>query len=66
MKHCYFCTNNIKEIDHKDTDILKRFLTPQARIMGKRRTHVCARHQRRLATAVKRARMLAMLPFIAR
>lgn len=66
MKQCYFCTNNVKAIDYKDTESLKRFLDPYARIVNHRKSGVCAKHQRQLALAVKNARQLALLPFIAR
>lgn len=63
---CHFCTSNIKQIDYKDTEILKKFLDPYARIAKRHRTNVCARHQRKLSLAVKRARFLALLPFVTR
>ncbi|MEK9166573.1 MAG: 30S ribosomal protein S18 [Patescibacteria group bacterium] len=63
-KQCYFCTSNIKIVDYKNADLLKRFIDPQARIMPKRRSGVCALHQRKLARAVKRARIMALLPFV--
>lgn len=66
MKHCHFCNNNMKVIDHKDAEQLKRFLDPHAKIMSHRRTNVCSLHQRKLSTAVKRARMIGLLPFTAR
>ena len=66
MKYCHFCNNNIKQIDYKDLDTLRRFLDPQAKIGNHRRTGVCAAHQRKLSLAIKRARFLALLPFIAR
>ena len=64
VKNCYFCTNNIKRIDYKDVDLLRKFLDSHARLPAHRRTGVCARHQRALALAVKRARRLAFLPFV--
>jgi small subunit ribosomal protein S18 len=64
-KQCYFCTSNIKAIDYKDTEILKRFLSPQAKILARRKTSVCSKHQRKLAQAVKRSRQMALLPFVA-
>jgi len=64
MKQCYFCTNNIKEIDYKDVDTLKNFIDSHSRISRRRKTAVCAKHQRRLATAIKRARFMALLPFL--
>lgn len=65
-KVCHFCTNNIKQVDYKDTENLKKFLDPYARIMKHTRSGVCARHQRKLAMAIKRARFLALLPFVSR
>jgi len=61
---CYFCSQNIKDIDYKETDLLKRFTSSQAKIIDPRYTATCAKHQRRLANAIKRARMLALLPFV--
>ena len=63
---CYFSTNNIKYIDYKDTETLKKFLNPHARILSRKRTGVCAKHQRKLAQAVKRARFMGLLPYISR
>ncbi|MEK7552650.1 MAG: 30S ribosomal protein S18 [Patescibacteria group bacterium] len=63
MKHCYFCNNNIRYPDYKEVETLKKFLDPYSRISGKRRSGLCARHQRKLTIAVKRARFLALLPF---
>ncbi|KKS76776.1 MAG: hypothetical protein UV64_C0028G0005 [Parcubacteria group bacterium GW2011_GWC1_43_11b] len=63
MKQCQFCTNNTKDIDYKDTEILKGYLDSHARITKHRRTSVCSRHQRKLSLAIKRARFLALLPF---
>jgi len=66
QKQCFFCTSNMKGIDYKDAETLKRFLDPQFRIMPKRRSGLCSLHQRKLASAVKRARVLASLPFTVR
>ena len=63
---CYFCAQNIKDIDYKNTDILRHFISAQAKIMPRKRSHLCAKHQRRLAMAIKRARFMALLPFTAR
>ncbi len=65
-KQCYFCINNIKSIDYKDTESLKKFIDPLARILLRRKSGACAKHQRKLAIAIKRARFLALLPFIGR
>lgn len=66
MKQDYFSANNIKYIDYKDVDILKKFLNPNGRIVGKRRTGMTAKNQRALAAAVKRARFMGLLPFVAK
>ena len=65
-KQCYFSQNNIKYIDYKDTELLKKFLNPHGRILGTKRTGVSAKMQRQLALAVKRARFMGLLPYIAR
>lgn len=66
MTQCFFTQNNIKHIDYKDTEILKRFLNPHARLLSRKRTGVCAKNQRKLAQAVKRARFMGLLPYITR
>jgi small subunit ribosomal protein S18 len=65
-KQCYFNQNNIKHIDYKDTEILRKFLNPHGRILARRKTGVTAKNQRKLAEAVKRARFMGLLPFVAR
>ena len=62
-KQCYFCDNNIGEIDYKDTDTLKKFISSYMRILPPKKFGTCAWHQRKLAVAVKRARTMALLPF---
>jgi small subunit ribosomal protein S18 len=62
---CQFCAEKAKVIDYKQVDLLKRFVTEQGRIRSRRQTGNCARHQRILARAVKRARHIALLPFAA-
>ncbi len=62
-KLCPFCTEDIDYIDYKDVARLRRFLSDRARIEPRRKTGVCAKHQRRLSVAIKRARHLALLPF---
>lgn len=66
MKQDYFSANNIKYIDYKDIDILKRFLNPNGRIMSHKRTGVSSKNQRALALAVKQARFMGLLPYIAK
>lgn len=59
---CYFCQRNIVEIDFKETELLKRFLSSLAKIKARKRTETCVRHQKKLAKAIKRARHLGLLP----
>jgi len=64
-KVCAFCLDKSRAIDYKDVSTLRRFLTERGKIKSRRKTGTCAKHQRRLATAVKRARHLALLPYTA-
>jgi len=63
-KNCYFCEEDIKQIDYKDIGKLQESLTHRGKIRSRRQTSTCAQHQRQLARAVKRARHLALLPFV--
>ncbi|MGC8651202.1 MAG: 30S ribosomal protein S18 [Minisyncoccia bacterium] len=65
MAQCYFCSQNIDTIDYKDVNNLKRFISGQMKIYPRRKTGLCAKHQRQLKTAIKRARVNGLLPFIA-
>ncbi|PJA47477.1 30S ribosomal protein S18 [Candidatus Uhrbacteria bacterium CG_4_9_14_3_um_filter_36_7] len=65
-QQCYFCLNTIKDVDYKNTRLLRRFLSSYAKIVPRKRSGVCANHQRHLANAIKRARIMALLPFIQR
>ncbi len=60
---CYFCQKNVQEIDFKNTELLRRFTSGLAKIRPKKRTGICASHQRKLSKAIKRARFLGLLPF---
>ena len=62
-KVCAFCADNIDYIDYKDANRLRRYLTERAKIEARRKFGTCAKHQRSLATAIKRARHVALLPF---
>lgn len=64
-KQCHFCTNNLKDVDYKEVDTLKKFVDPYGRIVNHRRSGVCSNHQRKLANATKRARFMALIPFLA-
>jgi small subunit ribosomal protein S18 len=63
-KVCKFCIQKLK-IDYKDPDTLRRFITERGKILPRRITGTCAKHQRALALAIKRARIIALLPFVA-
>ncbi|MFH1366815.1 MAG: 30S ribosomal protein S18 [Patescibacteria group bacterium] len=65
-KNCYFCLNNWTAIDYKDVPTIKRFISSYSKIAPRRRSGVCAKHQRKLSQAIKRARFMALLPFIPR
>jgi len=65
-KSCPFTAHGVKEIDYKDVETLKMFVTERGKILPRRITGVSAYHQRKLAAAIKRARYMALLPFVAR
>jgi len=65
-KRCYFCTNGYTDIDYKDAQLLRRFISSYGKIAPRRRSFACAKHQRKLAMAIKRARVMALLPFTSR
>lgn len=62
-RFCSFCTNNVLKIDYKDISMLHDYISDRGKIEPRRRTGTCARHQRALAMAIKRARHLALLPY---
>lgn len=64
-KVCQFCAEKTVEIDYKNTDLLRRFVTEEGKIRPRRQTGTCAKHQRAVASAVKRARQIALLPYTA-
>lgn len=63
-KGCRFCQNKSIVIDYKSTDVLERFITERGKILPRRITGTCAKHQRALAIAIKRARIIALMPFV--
>lgn len=63
-KKCKFCLDRVEHIDYKDERRLRRFMTDRGKITPRRITGTCARHQRMLSMAVKRARMIALVPFV--
>ena len=64
-KVCQFCADKNQTIDYKDVDMLSKFITERGKILPKRITGTCAIHQRDITTAVKRARVVALLPYSA-
>jgi small subunit ribosomal protein S18 len=64
-KVCAFCVEKNASIDYKQVDVLRRYVTERGKIRPRRQTGMCAKHQRRMSTAIKRARHLALLPYTA-
>lgn len=64
-KVCQFCADNMDHIDYKDVQRLRKYLTERGKIMPRRASGTCAKHQRELARAIKRARVMALLPYVA-
>lgn len=62
-KVCMFCVDHAEDIDYKDVAKLRRFITEKGKILPRRMSGVCAKHQRPLAVAIKRARVMALLPY---
>ncbi|MEQ2527896.1 30S ribosomal protein S18 [Robertmurraya yapensis] len=63
-KVCYFTANGITHIDYKDVDLLKKFISERGKILPRRVTGTNAKYQRKLTVAIKRARMMALLPYV--
>ncbi len=63
-RFCKFCADKTPFIDYKNTKMLRSYLTEKGKIMAARMTSTCAKHQRELTTAIKRARNIALLPFV--
>ncbi|MDP9349061.1 MAG: 30S ribosomal protein S18 [Gemmatimonadota bacterium] len=64
-KTCSICESGVRFVDYKDERTLSRFITERGKILPRRISGVCARHQRQIGTAIKRARYVALLPYIA-
>lgn len=64
-KVCSFCVDKVESIDYKDVARLNKYISERAKILPRRMTGTCAKHQRTLTTAIKRARMVALLPYTA-
>jgi len=65
-QQCHFCSQNIADPDYKDAVLLRRFLSSQGKIIDPKYSHVCSKHQRHLAAAIKRARYLGLVPYTTR
>jgi small subunit ribosomal protein S18 len=63
-KSCYFCKDKIDEIDYKNVNQLRRYISEKGKIRNRRVTGACRRHQRQVAVAIKRAREMALLPYV--
>ena len=63
-KVCSFCVDKVQEIDYKDAAKLHRYISERGKILPRRTTGTCAMHQRQLTEAIKRARQIALLPFV--
>lgn len=63
-KVCSFCVDKVKEIDYKDVAKLKKYITEKGKILPRRQTGTCAEHQRELTIAIKRARFMALIPYV--
>ena len=63
-KTCYFCENGIKDVDYKDIRTLRNFINTYKKIYPRKKTGLCSKHQRKLALAVKNARVMSLLPYI--
>ncbi len=64
-KVCAFCADKVEHIDYKDVNRLRKFTTERGKIMPRRMSGVCAKHQRELAGAIKRSRQVALMPYVA-
>ncbi len=63
-KYCKFCAGNIDVIDYKETNLIRNYVLEGSKIAPSRVTGTCAKHQRKLQTAIKRARVMALLPYV--
>ena len=64
QKHCFYCVNKDQAVDFKDVKTLQRFMSHYCRIVPGRRTGLCSKHQRAVTRAIKRARIMGLMPFV--
>ncbi|MEK7509067.1 MAG: 30S ribosomal protein S18 [Patescibacteria group bacterium] len=65
-RFCYFCVNNWKDVNYQDTAILQKFVSSFLKIAPRRRSGLCAMHQRKVSNAIKRAREMSLMPYLPR
>jgi len=63
IKNCHFCQQKIRDIDYQNVELLRRFTSGQEKILPPKRTGLCSKHQRKLAKAIKKARIMGLMPF---
>ncbi len=63
-KHCRFCTDKVEHIDYKDVMLIRRYTSDKSKIKARRATGNCTQHQKQMAQAIKRARYMALLPYV--
>jgi small subunit ribosomal protein S18 len=63
-RNCFFCREGVEEVDYKNYNQLRRYLSEKGKIRSRRTTGACRRHQRQVAVAIKRAREMALLPYV--
>jgi small subunit ribosomal protein S18 len=63
-RNCFFCREKIEEVDYKNVNQLRRYISEKGKIRSRRITGACRRHQRQVSVAVKRAREMALLPYV--
>lgn len=66
QRHCGFCIRSVKEVDYKDSNALRRYTSSYGKIVPRRKSGVCSKHQRMVSEAIKRARIMALLPYVVR
>lgn len=64
--YCYFCKKNIREVNFHDVETISKFISKSGKIKPKKKTGLCSKHQRETTEAIKRARIMAFLPFVAK
>ncbi|MFA6553192.1 MAG: 30S ribosomal protein S18 [Patescibacteria group bacterium] len=65
-KACHFCTNGIDDLEYREVRVMQKYLSSYAKILPRKKTGICSKHQRMLAQAVKRARFMALIPYTTR